>query len=105
MEEKQRLTEEVAGLRIEWNHSDSWTDFEVFYAESGETRRVGDPLLKGHIKWDGCSEVEWLKKHSCGPFDVKQRIGLLKHIHKKVAEFMPSYDELEWDETPDPWES
>lgn len=100
------------GFVIRWSVTESWADFTVVAVESIESQPNGDrPIfdrigggqtfdpseaqhyLKGYIKWDGCSELQfgsddYPSLHFCGPTHFRKHFALLKHLYLRASELM-----------------
>ncbi len=51
--------------------------------------------LEGHIKWDGCTELDMGCPHWCEPEDYQKHCDLLKYLYHRAMELMGRQDEME----------
>lgn len=120
-DDKRETIEDVLGefgFRLRWRVSDCWADVEAFHVESifdegGLNRREfwmqgargqewtpdidnAEHYLKGHVKWDGCTELDMGCPHWCGPDQYALHCALLKHIYTRAFELMGREPEDPW---------
>ena len=109
------------GFVVLWGVSDSWANVSVFEVEDAGSEILGEdirlfltpsngmnftddirlaaPYIDGHVKWDGCSELDQGCPHWCGPANYKAHIVLLEFIYRRAMDLMGRGDgELPWDE-------
>ena len=113
-----RLDRGPFGFTLRWKADDYRAEFEVFAitGEAGQEvpiptydRRgamsTPDPVesieqaeiyLEGHVKWDGCSEIDMGQEHWCGPLEWKAHCALLEHVYKRAFELMQREPEESW---------
>lgn len=106
------------GFRLRWRVKDYWADVEAFEVEAifdpgGLNRREflernssggewtpdidnAEHYLKGHVKWDGCTELDMGCPHWCGPDAYARHAALLKHIYHRAFELMGRVPDEKW---------
>ena len=129
-DEKVELVEDIAhtpeqwGFTVRWRYWPHWADCEVF-AYIGEEMSApprmfynrkdsnyspnpvysideAEPYLTGFIKWDGCSEFDFMHPHWCGPHDYRKHFRLLEALYKRAQELMENGNWKPWDKAADP---
>ncbi len=108
--------EDGFGFLIYWRFDDYWVDVRVFevvnhredcgigFQKDGaaafpsETTSVLDAEVyaEGHVKWDGCCEIDWGNHHWCGAFWWDRQVRLMRFIHDRAFQLMGRDGEDEW---------
>ncbi len=110
------------GYLIVWRCLEHWADFRVYEVIFKEGEYPGEPLtfnrrdaicspdpvtnledaeitMEGHIKWDGCSEIDMGRPHWCGPRYFRQHFQLLEHLYREAGYRMGRGElDQEWDD-------
>lgn len=109
--ESSELLEE--SLLIQWQIRPHWADFKVFEVAGmedtpeGPRMRFGldgerlepqdeDLYLKGHIKWDGCSQFQTDGLHLCGLHGYRLHVRLLQRLWNRAHQLMDREPEDDW---------
>jgi hypothetical protein len=49
-----------------------------------------DHIVQGHIKWDGCCNMEWQKAmHICGPEEIQDLVKVFHRLYELAKEHIP----------------
>ena len=113
------------GFRLKWEFQSYWASVKAYeitsyddddniyfhkkdaLCSSDEVENIDDAdiYLEGHVKWDGCSELQQGQHyHWCGVNGYKKHIALLDYIYNRAMELMSDADTDVggvWSEQPD----
>lgn len=115
--ERKTLTEDILGdfgFRVVWSYLPHWADVKVYSIEArgmddgttpmfpreGRTNS-GDHVLdiseaevylQGHLKWDGCNELDQGSHHFCEEEQLIKHCLLLRYLWQKAHQLMERSD-------------
>jgi len=76
---------------VEYYKDDTFIEFEATKIEAldeevPEKSKLEEvPSLTGHIKWDGCCNLDW-NEHICGLYHVEQLKDVMEEIYHHARE-------------------
>lgn len=102
------------GFTLRWRVLPHWADvvaFDKAGVECGEPPRAlylrkgakngednvytldeAEPYLEGHVKWDGCTELNMGQPHWCGRDGYRKHCDLLQYIYVRSQQLMDKSD-------------